>query len=158
MGGVIFNLYKDSSGVEHGLIVALNDLSNLTEWSNIPNEIGNTAQSNWDGLSNTLAIINQPGHIASAALLTYNYSSMNNNDWYLPSMHELDKLHNNLFEVNTAIRNIAGVEIGDHIYWSSSEVPNGSNAWTFDFRNYRFANTPAGKSGSGYYTRAISKF
>ena len=83
---------------------------------------------------------------------------MNNNDWYLPSMHELDKLHNNLFEVNTAIRNIAGVEIGDHIYWSSSEVPNGYNAWTFDFRNYRFANTPAGKSGSGYYTRAISKF
>jgi hypothetical protein len=74
-------------------------------------------------------------------------------------MHELDKLRNNLFEVNAAIRNIVGgIEIGEHIYWSSSEVPNGSNAWTLDFRNYRLENYPVGKSGSGYYTRAISKF
>jgi hypothetical protein len=163
MGGVVFSLYKDSSGTEHGLIVSLNDLGNQTEWSNISNYIGITAQSNWDGLSNTLAIINQPGHTASAALLTYNYSSMNNEDWYLPSMHELDKLRSNLFEVNNTIRNTAGgVEIGERIYWSSVEVSDllgvgTGNAWTYDFRNYHFNNNPTGKQGSSF-TRAISKF
>ena len=161
MGGVIFSLFKDSLGSEHGLIVALTDLSNLNEWSNISNEIGITAQSNWDGLSNTLAIINQTGHIASAALLTYNYSSMNNDDWYLPSMHELDKLRNNLFEVNQTIRNtVGGVEIGEHIYWSSTEFTNffGSYVWTHNFSNYRFENTPSEKSTYGLYARSISKF
>jgi hypothetical protein len=163
LGGVIFSLYKDSSGAEHGLIVALDDLGNQTEWSNIPNYIGITAQSNWDGLSNTIAIINQPGHTASAALLAYNYSSMNNDDWYLPSMHELDKLRSNLFEVNNTIRNtVGGVEIGERIYWSSVEVSDllgvgTGNAWTYDFRNYHFNNNPVGKQGSSF-TRAISKF
>jgi hypothetical protein len=163
MGGVIFSLFKDSSGSEHGLIVAFNDLGTGSEWSNYPNSIGITAQSNWDGLSNTLAIINQPGHTASAALLTYNYSSMGNDDWYLPSMHELDKLRTNLFEVNATIRNtVGGVEIGERIYWSSVEVSEllgvgTGNAWTYDFRNFHYNNNPTGKQGSGY-TRAISKF
>ena len=163
MGGVIFSLFKDSSGSEHGLIVAFNDIGTGSEWSNFSNYLGISAQSNWDGLSNTLAIINQPGHTNSAALLTYNYSSMGNDDWYLPSMHELDKLRTNLFEVNQTIRNsVGGVEIGERIYWSSVEVSEllgygTGNAWTYDFRNFHFNNNPTGKQGSGY-TRAISKF
>jgi hypothetical protein len=47
-GGVIFHLWKDNVGVEHGLIVALTDQSTSQAWSNVASTaVGTSAQSSW---------------------------------------------------------------------------------------------------------------
>src|SRR5574344_1160261 len=94
-GGVIFHLWKDNAGVEHGLIVALTDQS-MSQWSNVTSaEIGTSAQSLWDGLSNSNSIVGQPGHTSSAAKLCLDLVSGGQSDWYLPSIQELNMLWNN---------------------------------------------------------------
>jgi hypothetical protein len=56
--GVIFHLWKDTAGVEHGLIVDKTDLGTSEPWSNILQIlIGPSAQSNWDGLSNGIIVL-----------------------------------------------------------------------------------------------------
>jgi hypothetical protein len=79
-GGVIYHLWKDAQGVEHGLIVDKTDFGG--NWSNlISTIIGATAQSSWDGLSNSNAIIAQPGHTNSAAATCLNSINGGQNDW-----------------------------------------------------------------------------
>jgi len=62
-GGIVVSVWK-VAGVEHGLIASLTDLSSGTAWSNVTSTaIGTTAQSPFDGQTNTTAIIAQTGHI-----------------------------------------------------------------------------------------------
>jgi len=140
-GGVIFHLWKDAQGMEHGLIVDKTDLSTSQVWSNIDTTlIGASAQSDRDGLGNSNAIFGQSGHISSAAALCLNSSNGGYNDWYLPAIDELERLYYNRIEVNQTLSNIAGaVELkrrdiaGNRIYyWSSTEYAN-YGAWFFDF-------------------------
>jgi hypothetical protein len=49
--------------------------------------IGSDAANLFDGQGNTLAIINQPGHSSSAALLCQNYQGGGFNDWYFPAYY-----------------------------------------------------------------------
>jgi hypothetical protein len=147
-GGVIFHLWKDSKGIEHGLIVDLQDLGEEI-WSNVPDYIGATAQS-WDGLSNSLAIVGQAGHIKSAAALCLNSTNGGHDDWYLPSILELNMLWNNYYTVARSLTKISGATIidisGEFVfyeclnYWSSTEfcdrIVDGcrnSSAWIFNF-------------------------
>jgi hypothetical protein len=123
-GGVVFHVWKDSLGVEHGLIVDKNNLSNNAVWSNISTvEIGPTAQSSWDGLSNSIAITTQANHSNSAAALCLNSSNSNYFDWYLPSIYELQTLNNNIIDVDRSLSQLAGsTQIGfNTFYWSSTE-------------------------------------
>jgi hypothetical protein len=123
-GGVIFHLWKDSQGIEHGLIADKMDLSMAHEWSNIYTSlIGPSAQSTWDGLSNSSAIVEQTGHISSAASLCLNSTNGDNNDWYLPAVDELSLLWHNRFNVNKALNSIAGASglPASAYYWSSTE-------------------------------------
>jgi hypothetical protein len=145
-GGVIFELWKDNTGVEHGLIVSLNDLSTSHIWSDVSNVlIGSSAQSSWNGAQNTQAIITQTGHTNSAALLCTNYSGGGFNDWYLPSLQQLYKLWHNLFIVNTVLSPLSGAtEISNEYYWSSTEALT-STAYGLNFRS-GFANSTASKS------------
>ena len=120
-GGVIFNLWKDAQGVEHGLILDPFEItipSGVT-WSNVsnsfvdsvylPNDFAwNTALSAWDGLSNSLAIASQPGHTNSYAALCLNSNQGGFNDWYMPSIEELNILWQNRFDVNRTLKNITG--------------------------------------------------
>jgi hypothetical protein len=139
-GGVIFHLWKDAAGAEHGLIVDKVDLSTAQQWSNVTNnDVGPAAQSSWDGLSNSNAIVNQPGHISSAAALCLNSTNGGYTDWYLPAIDELERLYDNLLEVNATLLGISGaVELerysaaGYVIYWSSAER-SGGRAWFFNF-------------------------
>jgi len=120
-GGVIFYLWKDAQGVEHGLIVDKIDLSASHVWSNVSTLIGINAQSSWDGLSNSNAIVSQSGHTSSAALLCLNSTNGGQNDWYLPSQNELGVLWNNLVSVNRSLIILNLSPIGNYGYWSSSE-------------------------------------
>ena len=99
-GGVIFHLWKDTTGAEHGLIVAITDQSMSKAWSNLTSTlIGPSAQSLWDGLSNSNAIVAQAGHTSSAAKLCLDLVSGGQSDWYLPSIQELNMLWNNYYTV-----------------------------------------------------------
>jgi hypothetical protein len=123
-GGVIFHLWKDSLGVEHGLVVDKTDLSTGSNWSNILiTLVGISAQSSWDGLSNSNAIVAQVGHTNSAAALCLNSTNGGQSDWYLPSIDELLILWNNRFIVNKRLATISGSSTMPPLanYWSSTE-------------------------------------
>lgn len=133
-GGIIFHLWKDNAGVEHGLIVALIDQSTSQAWSNVESTlIGTSAQSSWDGLSNSSAIVGQAGHTSSAAKLCLDLVSGGQSDWYLPSIQELNMLWNNYYTIARALSQIGGAtQLANSNYWSSSEVSS-NRAWGFDF-------------------------
>jgi len=136
-GGVIFHLWKDNAGVEHGLIVALTDQSISQAWSNVTStEIGASAQSSWNGLSNSNAIVGQAGHTSSAAKLCLDLVSGGQSDWYLPSIQELNMLWNNYYTVTRALSQISGATqlSNSVVYWSSSEY-DFNYAWGFSFLN-----------------------
>jgi hypothetical protein len=70
-GGVIFHSYKDGTN-ENYLVVAIDDQSTGTTWSNITNQLAG-ADSTWNGLENSLTITGQTGHTESAAQLCLEY-------------------------------------------------------------------------------------
>ena len=158
-GGVIFHLWKDTQGAEHGLVVATTDQSAAQAWSNVNNLlIGQTAQSSWDGLSNSNAIVAQASHTSSAAKLCLDLVSGGQSDWYLPSIDELSLLWENRFNVNKKLITIGGVNVLTNTtdYWSSSESTNNS---AFDFYIRSFSdNTSGDPKSSTYYVRAIRAF
>lgn len=155
-GGVIFHLWKDNAGVEHGLIVALTDQSISQAWSNVTQtEIGASAQSSWNGLSNSNSIVGQAGHTSSAAKLCLDLVSGGQSDWYLPSIQELNMLWNNYYTVARVLSQISGAaQLSNRYYWSSSEYGN-YDAWAFTFNG----GSPStnGKAGT-LYVRAVRAF
>jgi hypothetical protein len=129
-GGVVFHVYKDGSGTEHGLIVALTNQSDEQVWSNVTDQLAG-ATSSWNGLANSIAIVAQAGHTNSAAKLCLDYEAGGFADWYLPSRCELNLLGYSLYFVNKSLTSISGAsEIfpgnNNGYYWSSS----GDNQWT----------------------------
>ena len=156
-GGVIFHLWKDTTGAEHGLIVAITDQSMSKAWSNLTSTlIGPSAQSLWDGLSNSNAIVAQAGHSSSAAKLCLDLVSGGQSDWYLPSIQELNMLSNNYYTVARVLSQISGAtQLSCNYYWSSSEGAN-YNAWAFTF-DYGSTLNPYSKNDT-YYVRAVRAF
>ncbi len=123
-GGVIFHLWRDAQGAQHGLIVDLVNLSDSSVWSNVSQlAVGAGAESLWDGRNNSLAIAAQAGHSSSAASLCLNSTNGGQSDWYLPSNQELNLLWNNLYNVSRALSQIPGSQGFDQVsFWSSTEV------------------------------------
>jgi len=148
-GGVIFHLWKDALGVEHGLIIDKTDLSVAQVWSNIDATlIGASAQSSWDGLSNSNAIVGQAGHTSSASALCLNSTNGGQSDWYLPSAQELNMLWNNYYTVARSLIQITGAtQLQSATYWSSTES-NTSYAWGFNFAS----------GGADYLNKAAPRY
>jgi hypothetical protein len=163
-GGVIFHLWKDNAGVEHGLIVDLVDLSTAQVWSNIDQtSVGTAAQSSWDGISNSNAIVSQAGHTNSAAALCLNSNNGNQNDWYLPSIQELNILWNNYYTVARSLNQISGAtqlqSFGyEGSYWSRSEYWDqlfpGAEIQSF----FNGSTSSASHKSNTYSVRAIRAF
>jgi len=159
-GGVVF--WVDHTG-QHGLIVSMIDLSISQAWSNITTAlIGLSAQSEWDGLSNSNTIVGQTGHTNSAAKLCLDYVNTDYgtgiySDWYLPARGELNHLWNNIFEVHKALENDgnpATSVITKNNYWSSSEHQLNSSAYfQFGIGTSGFAN-----KGTNSYVRSVRAF
>jgi hypothetical protein len=154
--GVIFHLWKDAQGEEHGLIIDKTDLSTAQLWSNIDTLIGASAQSIWDGLSNSNAIVGQTGHINSAASLCLNSNNGGQSDWYLPSIQELNMLWNNYYTVARSLSQISGAsQMQLAFYWSSVEHI-GNFPWFFNFAS-GYPNIANGKSLPNH-VRAVRAF
>jgi len=135
-GGIIVQVWKDSLGVEHGLVASLTNLTANLPWTvsaQQANLIGITAQSYSDGLTNTNAIIAQtglPANITYTAGLARLYLGGGFNDWYLPATWELTACYNSANIVNKVLGVTNGFAI--FYYWSSTEA-NNSNAWVQHF-------------------------
>jgi hypothetical protein len=173
-GGVIFHLWKDETGVEHGLIVDLLDLSTESIWSNsFDDEIGPNAQSSWNGRANSLAIVGQDG-LESAAGLCMNSNNGGFDDWYLPAIDELSLLWQNRFNVNKTLEKVGGISLfknrpyfdldnWDHhyqFYWSSTEN-SGPYAWSFDFQTgtaFHYAWHDFNNKHNAWSVRAVRSF
>jgi hypothetical protein len=154
-GGVIFHRYLEG-GNENYLVVALIDQSLGQIWSNIDDTlIGPSAQSLWDGLTNSNAIVGQAGFTNGAAKTCLDLILQDKNDWYLPSIQELNKLWSNYLEVSKTLSQTSGATLlQTGLYWSSTEYGD-SSAWGFKFTS----GTADGYSKTNpYYVRAVRKF
>lgn len=159
-GGVIFELWKDNLGVEHGLIVSTNEQSTSATYSNLSSAlIGLPAQSSWDGLSNSNAIVSQAGHTSSAAKLCLDLVSNGQSDWYLPAIDELNILYNNRYYVNKTLSTLTGaspISVTAY-YWSSTEYIFGSGAYAWGFTFYGGTASDSFKYNTAF-VRAIRAF
>jgi hypothetical protein len=156
-GGVVFHLWKDASGVEHGLIIDKTDLSTAQVWSDIDATlIGASAQSSWEGLSNSNAIVGQAGHTSSASALCLNSTNGGQNDWYLPSVQELNMLWNNYYTVARSLTQISGAtQLQPEIYWTSTEIDSNSSMWHSYFWS---GDSYSANKDNPYYVRAVRAF
>jgi len=116
-GGLVF---YDKGSISNGwryLEAAPSDQSSSQAWSNITNVsiVPNTGQAIGTGEANTDAIIAQSGHVASAAKLCKDLMLGGYDDWFLPSILELDKMMGEL-----SSHGYGGFVAGEY-YWSSTE-------------------------------------
>ena len=147
-GGIIFYLYKDASGVEHGLIASLADLGTNQVWSN--SLTLTTALSTWDGMSNSNSIQSS----SPAANLCRTYMNPTYTDWYLPSMDELFLLFEQSFIINKILGPAGALANAD--YWSSTDY----NANSAIMRGFGTLSQNQGSypKNTGFYVRAVRAF
>lgn len=164
-GGVIY--YVDQTG-QHGLICSMLDLTtggSAKEWSNvITTSIGEAAQSTWNGLGNSVAIVNQNGHSTSAAKLCLDFVNADYgtgvfSDWYLPAKDQLSLLYNEKYTINKIIENdglVSTTALIESFYWSSTEYPNNNtDAWYY---RLQYGGLATITKASGFNVRAIREF
>ncbi len=132
-GGIIFNLWKDNAGVEHGLIVDIKDLSSDVNLSNTGNS---SATSLFNGLNNTNSLTFSSLNVGTAPDLCLNSTSQGQTDWYLPSINELSQIYNSIFTINLSLSQISGADIiGKAGSYYSSTVENGARCYDFNFES-----------------------
>jgi hypothetical protein len=158
-GGVVY--WVDPSG-NHGLICSMIDLSTLKTWSDLPTTlVGVSAQSDWDGQTNTNAIVAQSISTSAADFCdlytNVDYGTGVYSDWYLPSTGELNDLWNNMKSVQKALDsdgNSTTKTLAKNVYWSSTESAS-NTAWCYHF-TAGYADD-VGKNNT-FYVRAVRAF
>ncbi len=127
-GGLVFYIFEPGDmgyilGETHGLIATPTDIG-VFEWGCFGLDIANVEnimQSNMQilnttlgaGATNTINILSECPN-APAALACANYDDGTYDDWFLPSIKELDLIKRNLYEEGLG-------EYDEYFYWSSSE-------------------------------------
>lgn len=121
LGGIVYYIYKDATGTQHGLIVSKTE-SNTAQWQAAGVLVN--ANRTWDGAYNT------PLMTSSAAAT---YIATLGAGWYLPSIDELSLLWQSRFTSNKAL-NTGGFTLLSNAanYWSSTEYLAAS-AFNFSF-------------------------
>ena len=139
-GGIIAYIYQPGdngyvAGQTHGIIAAPTDQSTSAQWGCNSSFLGagDTATSIGYGLANTNYIVANCTTAGIAAQICKSLNLGGYNDWYLPSINELQKLYQNLALNSIGIFNMSAN------YWSSSEN-DASDAFYFNFYSGRADN------------------
>jgi hypothetical protein len=131
-GGIVCHVYKDTLGVQHGLIMSKRDLSNDAVTESTPS-------------------------IPNSTNLCLNYSYTDNSgtydDWRLPTGIELSQLFHQLPNlINSNGNNLGGLGSG-YYYWSSGGGGSSYNLYTLTKVNNMSSNWP-----QYHYVRAVRTF
>ena len=144
LGGIVFHVYVGSDGQQHGLIVS--KIESSQKWQNAAALVN--ASSSYDGFTNTSLMSNSPAQ----QWISTNFPTGN---WYLPSVDELQILHNFRFHANMGLNNSGGTLLSKTAsYWTSTEVSM-SNVLRFTFSSGACSNSSKTLSN---LTRAIRAF
>jgi|21_taG_2_1085346.scaffolds.fasta_scaffold00438_2 hypothetical protein len=119
-GGLLFYIDEEAGT---GLVAAMEDLPGTYEWGcSYQNVSGADGQDIGTGLQNTMDITNQgcatQNGGVTAAQAALDYESGGYNDWFLPSLDELEEMYNTIGNGGPE-GNIGGFSSSG--YWSSSE-------------------------------------
>jgi len=145
LGGIVFYIYLDQNGNQHGLIVNKNE--STAQWQT--SATTTNATRGWDGDYNTNLMTASP-----AATYVNGLTDGGFTDWYLPSIDELTLLYNNRFHANKALHAGSHTLLSTTDYWSSTEF-NAASAFHFFFSlGSAFTN---GKTTT-YKVRAVRAF
>lgn len=143
--------------VPHGLIVAPQDQTDAA-WSCQYAEY-RTSENLGTGQANTRSIVRHCSITNSAAAICFNLTLNGYSDWFLPSIEELELIHDNLYLNNQ------GNFASDH-YWTSTEVlgsPTMARRLQFNPNAITTQNSAWGSPGSALRTivskvRAVRRF
>ena len=158
-GGVVF--WIDPADNSHGLVCAVSDQSTSEGWdggnSAIPNAFGINIGT---GSLNTDEIISVFGVNGNnyAAKLTYEYNGGGYDDWFLPSLQELNEILANKTIVNSTCTSNGGTSLSEvDWYWSSSVgTADNNRVWEVDMSNGN--NAEALRGGNNNIVRAVRAF
>jgi len=141
LGGIVYYIYKDDTGTQHGLIVNKNESTAVWQVTGTQTNADRTE----DGAYNTALM-------TSSAAATYVTGL--GAGWYLPSIDELGLLYYNRFSANKALRTGGFTLLSIATYWSSTEK-NTTNAYYFLFGNGYSGNL---NKGNALSVRAVRAF
>ncbi len=143
-GGIVF--YLDENG--GGLVCAESDQSTNAKWGCSEIMItGGTGKGIGAGAANTVAILESCSETGIAAWICYELVLNGHNDWFLPSLDELNLMYENL-----KLNGIGG--FASDYYWSSFEsCIFGADCQSFDNGTRRLY-----AKSTGRYVRAVRAF
>lgn len=152
-GGIIFYVYENG---QHGLIASLDDLGSSSGQNWGPKVDVTTAESWWDGSTNTTNVMIESPAATDAIKLCADFSNDGYTGWYLPSITELKALEDAGYVLGKVLEttglgtspNYAGQ------YWTSTQSDT-DNALTFKFQN---THTEEKDKDLNYLVRAIRSF
>ncbi len=149
-GGLIFYL---NTVDEFGIVAANGDQSVGIEWGCTDLDLsGANGVEVGDGAQNTLDINNECGDSNFAAKLCQELTLNEYDDWFLPSIDELNLMYENL-----ALNNLGN--FSDGLYWSSFEFnSNHLNPALAGSQNFSNGGTFATLKSQEYYVRAARYF
>jgi len=160
-GGIVFHLWVDTLGKQHGLVVyPKNNISGYFEnngkqyatdrfyWSNVQNKRVNSSKMSSNGLENSHQIVTQRGHQQSASQVCLDFYYGGYDDWYLPSIDELlilykvkNTIYYSMYDYFGGIdyqyvgvtSDCTGTPKGEYTDYITSTEYNESKAYGFDF-------------------------
>jgi len=136
-GGIIF--YIDATG-EHGLAAAPSNQSESIVWMPAPGWVysddpGFTPdESVGAGAANTATLVGLIGEGTYAAKVCYDLVLNGHDDWFLPSIGELQLICQNLFQKGIGGLEMTNNGVGD-FYWSSTHINKRRNVSWMQFSN-----------------------
>ena len=142
LGGIVFYLFPDPDGAQHGLIVSKTETT--AQWQSTPSLT--QADRSWDGAYNTELITGSPAADWARGL---------GEGWYLPSIDELSLLWNNRYHANKGLNDAGAALLSNSAYyWSSTE---GSESYAFPYTFYGGFGSYRVKTTT-YNVRAVKAF